>query len=262
MAVVRPVESTTGILFGHRHTCSSNTAMSEEISPVEIVPGDMPATFPDDVKLLAFRVVPSTNPCAPQTVEYFNHDGVPVVETTVLDDLVLTGADLADTSTETFGFAMWDKINGKWMLKRLTKAAFRDMVTDTTDTVQTFAHLRPRITMYFRSNIAAQGFPAVNVNYNLTSVAGYDAKYSSVLVSVELASSGGTRATLYEIRIDGERFAYIGSGAAAGVDRVTNQVVVPIPASKQINIQATETIPATGTYGTTTVSVTLDAFVI
>jgi hypothetical protein len=158
---------------------------------------------------------------------------------------------------------MWDKISGKWKLKRLTKASFLDMITENSEAIPTFTHLRPRITMYFRANTAAQAFPTANTNYNLTLVAGYDAKYSSVLISVELASLGGTRSTLYEIRIDGEQFALIGSGSTAGVDRVTNQVVVPIPSSKQINIQATETTPSVaGTYGSTTISVTLDAFVI
>lgn len=263
MAVVRPVESTTGILFGHRHTCSSNTAMSEEISPVEIVPGPMPATFPDDVSLLAYRVVPSTDSCAPQTVEYFNHNGVPVVEEAVLADLEQTRASLADTTTDNFGFAMWDKVSGKWKLKRLTKASFLSMITENSEAIPTFTHLISRITMYFRANTAAQGFSTVLTNYNLTSVVGYDAKYSSVLISVELASSGGTRSTLYEIKIGDQQYALIGSGSTVGVDRVTNQVVVPIPASKQIKIEATELTPGvTGTYGSTTISVLLDAFVI
>jgi hypothetical protein len=117
--------------------------------------------------------------------------------------------------------------------------------------------------MYFRANTAAQGFTTVLTNYNLTSVVGYDAKYSSVLISVELASSGGTRSTLYEIKIGDQQYALIGSGSTVGVDRVTNQVVVPIPASKQIKIEATEITPSvTGTYGSTTISVLLDAFVI
>ncbi len=258
MAVVRPVESTTGILFGHRHTCSSNTSMSEEISPVEIVPGDMPATFPDDVKLLAFRVVPSTDSCAPQTVEYFNHDGVPVVETTVLDDLVLTGADLVDTTTETFGFAMWDKINGKWMLKRLTKAAFISM----SSTTPTFTHLRPtRPQIYFRALPGGAAFTTVNTEYDLRDDPTYDAKYSSVLVSVNLSSAGGTRNSTLEVRIDGQVYAQIGT-SQVGVDRVLNQVIVPIPASKHINVQALESPGGVGTYGSSTVEVTLDAFVI
>ena len=262
MAVVRPVESTTGILFGHRHTCSSNTAMSEEISPVEIVPGDMPATFPDDVKLLAFRVVPSTNPCAPQTVEYFNHDGVPVVETTVLDDLVLTAANLADTATETFGFALWDKVNGKWMLKRLTKAAFRDMITGTTEASSAFAHIRPRATMFARSRTGAEGFVTVNTDYDLAARADYDAKYSSVMISIDLAAYTGTRGYDLYVLIDGEEFARVRVGNTSGSDAVNNQIIVPIPPSKRINIQALEYTNSGGTYGPTSVVVKLDAFVI
>ena len=262
MAVVRPVESTTGILFGHRHTCSSNTAMSEEISPVEIVPGPMPATFPDDVSLLAYRVVPSTDSCAPQTVEYFNHDGVPVVEDAALNDLVLSRDNLVDTTTDNFGFAVWDKVSGKWKLKRLTKASFLSMITENSEAIPTFTHIRPVRPLMFERALAA-GFITVNTNYDLRAAPLYDAKYSSVVVSVQLASQGGNRITSYSASIDGQIYAGIGSGSAAGSDRVLNQVIVPIPTSKQLNLSAIESAGGTGSsYGATYVGFTLDAFVI
>lgn len=262
IAVVRPVESDTGILFGHRHTCSSNTAMAEEVSPVEIVPGDMPDTFPDDVKLLAYRIVPAVDACTPQTIQYYNHNGVPVVEDDLLGELVLSNDDLTDTTTETFGFALWDKINGKWVLKRLTKAAFLDMI-DMSSTVSTFTHIDTRPEVFFRSLPAGAAFTTVNTNYVLTSAPNYDAKYSSVMLSLSIASLGGTRYTEYKILVDGKVFAHIGT--ESGSDRVNNQVIVPIPASKQINIQAMEHYSPSfvaGTYGATTVEVLLDAFVL
>ena len=261
MAVIRPVESDTGILFGHRHTCSSNTAMAEEVSPVEIVPGDMPDTFPDDVKLLAYRIVPAVDACTPQTVQYYAHDGVPVVETDILEDIVLTNDDLTDTTTETFGFALWDKINGKWQAKRLTKAAFIDMIRQT-DTTNTMTHVRPRTLMYARSLAAGVPFTTVNTNYNLTAAPNYDAKYNTVLISIDLAAYTGTRGFDLYVLIDSEEFARVRVGVANGSDSVSNQIAVPIPASKQINIQVLEYTNSAGTYGPTSVTVKLDAFVL
>ena len=261
MAVIRPVESDTGILFGHRHTCSSNTAMAEEVSPVEIVPGDMPDAFPDDVKLLAYRIVPAVDSCTPQTVQYYAHDGVPVVEDEFLAEIALTNDDLTDTTTETFGFALWDQINGKWVLKRLTKAAFLEMI-DTSSTVSTFTHIRPRPSMYYRSLTGTTAFTTANVNYDLTTAPSYDPKYSSVLISIDLAAYTGTRGFDIYVEVDGEEFARVRVGLANGTDSVSSQIIVPIPASKQINIQAKEYKNSEGTYGPTIVSLKLDAFVL
>lgn len=261
MAVVRPAESTTGILFGHRHTCSSNTSMSEEISPVEIVPGTMPSPLPNDIRLLSFRRVTSVDSCSPATYEWYDHDGIPIV---MPDDMLTaepwTADDITAANDSEFGFAMWGLVDGKWVLKKLTNETFLAMITDTTEAIPVFTHLRPRALMFAQSS--PNSFSTVNANYDLKSAPLYDDKYSSVLISVELAAYTNSRGYDLYVLIDGEEFARVRVGNDSGSDSVSNQIVVPIPPSKKINIQALEYTNSGGTYGYNSVVVRLDAFVI
>ena len=261
MAVVRPAESTTGILFGHRHTCSSNTSMSEEISPVEIVPGTMPSPLPNDIRLLSFRRVTAVDSCSPATYEWYDHDGIPIV---MPDDMLTsepwTADDITAANDSEFGFAMWGLADGKWVLKKLTNETFLAMITETTEAIPVFTHLRPRALMFAQSS--PNSFSTVNANYDLKSAPLYDDKYSSVLISVELAAYTNSRGYDLYVLIDGEEFARVRVGNDSGSDSVSNQIVVPIPPSKKINIQALEYTNSGGTYGYNSVVVRLDAFVI
>ena len=262
MAVVRPAESTTGILFGHRHTCSSNTSMSEEISPVEIVPGTMPSPLPNDIRLLSFRRVTAVDSCSPATYEWYDHDGIPIV---MPDDMLTaepwTADDITAANDSEFGFAMWGLVDGKWVLKKLTNETFLAMIRQD-DGASPIKHVRPRQSMYFRELPAGSAFTTVNVNYDLTAAPGYDAKYSTALVSIDLGGYSGTRSFDLYVLIDEQEFARIRIGSG-GSDSVSNQVSVPIPPSKQINIQAlVYNNSLTGTPGPTIVNVKLDAFVL
>jgi len=261
MAVVRPAESTTGILFGHRHTCSSNTSMSEEISPVEIVPGTMPSPLPNDIRLLSFRRVTAVDSCSPATYEWYDHDGIPIV---MPDDMLTaepwTADDITAANDSEFGFAMWGLVDGKWVLKKLTNETFLAMITGTTEAIPVFTHLRPRTLMAEKT--VATSFSVLNVNYDLKLAPLYDDKYSSVLISIDLAAYTSTRGYDLFVLIDGEEFARVRVGNDAGADSVSNQVVVPIPASKKINIQANEYVNSGGSALYNSVTVKLDAFVI
>jgi len=180
------------------------------------------------------------------------------------DDMIpveWTSEDVTTDNDDEFGFAMWGLVDGKYVLKKLTNAAFLAMI-DRSSTSSTFTHLRPRPSMYLRALPNGSPFTTVNSNYDLTAAPNYDAKYSSFLVSVNLACLSNTRDYELYVLLDGEEYARIKSNAGTGADRVLNQVIIPIPASKQINIQAIEMTVAAGTYGATTVGVTLDAFIV
>ena len=266
MAVVRPAESTTGILFGHRHTCSSNTSMSEEISPVEIVPGTMPSPLPNDIRILSFRRVTAVDSCSPATFEWYDHDGIPIV---MPDDMLTsepwTADDITAANDSEFGFAMWGLVDGKWVLKKLTNETFLAMIRQD-DGASPIKHVRPRPVIYSQSNTGAiptTPFATVNTNYNLAAAANYDAKYSTVILSISLSAYTGTRGFDLFVSIDGEEFARVKVGTVNGSDSMSTQIMVPIPASKQINIKAQEyTNTVGGTYGPTEVIVKLDGFML
>jgi len=253
VAAVRPRTGSTGLLYAHDHTCSSTSGSRQEMRPREIIPGAVPSPVPDSVRYLAMRVIPSAGECSPMTMEWYEPTEPLPYATTDVPIADMTFAEATDS-----GLAVWRIVNGKLQLSRLSNADSQVLLNG----LSPFKWVRPRPLIASTYGNSTTGFIPMNVSVDLTTRPSYDAKYSTVVLSLQLFGNSGTRSYDLFMKVDGEEFIRVKVPLPGLTSSNNTQIHVPIPASKQINIQALEYTNALGTYGETGAEVYLDGWAI
>ncbi len=262
VAVVRPPVSDTGTLYGHKRTCSSSPGLKPEITPVEIVPADLPNDSPEGLMNLAFVDVPASGDCEPATRKWY---AVPPQDATSVDvadigELYALPAGPLDATDDTdFGLAVWvlNDSETKWVLRKVSNESLQALLG--TGAVYTFVRPRPSIFSQYRTAGAAP--TPDNQNIDLTTVANYSASATGVALTVSLYGRTGTANWDMFVQIDNEEFARVKFGVDNVPGAMTNSFVVPIPVSKQINVKLLTYIDSAGTYVESSAILLVDGFV-
>lgn len=257
IVVSRPANSTTGVLLGFNPVCSASAGQAQEMLPVKIAPGSLPDDLPEGLKMLIYRRVPAADDCTPATVEWYGSTTPLPVEVGDLDDYKVPDRELTPDDDDDFGFAIWVKVNGKWVLMKATNASVQALLGTNSPNI----FIRPRPVVFQQVQVGGAAFLPVNTNINVTTLPNYDAAYTGITLTVELSGVTGTRNFDVYVQLDNEQFAQIKFGIDNAAQCDTNTVTVPIPASKQVNLKAIEYTDSDGTYNSLALKVYADAFV-
>lgn len=253
VAAVRPRTGDTGLLYAHDHTCSSTSGSRQELRPREIIPSAVPNPLPDNVHYLALRVIPSAGECSPLTMQWYEPTEPLPYDITNVPIADLTFSEVADS-----GLAVWRIVNGRLQLSRLSNTDSQTFLNG----ISPFKWVRPRPLIASTYGNATTGFIPMNVSVDLTTRPSYDAKYSTVILSLQLFGNSGTRSYDLFMKVDGEEFIRVKIPLPGLTSSNNIQIHVPIPASKQINIQALEYTNVPGTYGETGAEAYLDGWAV
>ncbi len=264
IGTLRPPNSNTGTLFGHLTGCPTSPGLKPEVTPVEIVP----ATFPDEdppvgLFSLGFTDVPAGENCTPATRKWW---AVPqgdalAVDIEDMEEFDLPEGPLTEAMDEEFGLAIWVKNaeSTKYKMQKVTNASFQALISAFQGSPFTF--VRPSPLMHGQTHTGGAHWIPANVNYNLMTAAGYDEKYTAVMLNISVVAYTGTRSQAIYIQIDDITYAQVNLGVVNASDSDSACVIVPIPVTKQINIKSILYIDAPGTSKTASCFVFLSAFI-
>jgi hypothetical protein len=143
LEVARPQHNSVGLLYGHQEQCPQSRGLDPEVTPVQIVPEDLPPSDdcpPSGLTLLGYAPFTPDGGCAPESAKWynirriiFNRSDVPVVEE-------ITDEVQSNIKLENYRFAIWERQtcdDGSETdhLKEVTMLEFRRYVAQFTRTV-------------------------------------------------------------------------------------------------------------------------------
>jgi hypothetical protein len=122
-------------------------------------------------------------------------------------------------------------------------------------------HLTPPVVMLEEHTGETVVFTDLSVFFDLRTVPGYDAKFTTALVSFHLTAQSQTNSYTLQAFVNGRLYAHVAC-PPGDADSSDTQVMVPIPASKILNVQILQHIYVAGSFEGTDVFAILDGFML
>ncbi|NBU83474.1 MAG: hypothetical protein EBS21_02510 [Sphingomonadaceae bacterium] len=170
--------------------------------------------------------------------------------------------------TQNIWLAGWrhETCAGGGSVKQAVKMGWSKLVTlitkiiDANPAFQTVA----RVMMHSNYSPDSGSFSPSSVNYNLTGVTGYNAKYTAALVYIQIGAYTYSKSYELFVMVNGVEYSRIklsnNGGDGAGSDTSSCQIIVPIPNTKILQLQCSQNIVTAGTQGSTAIEISLDGF--
>ncbi len=268
IVAVRMTNADTADLIGAVSQCATSPGRAPEITPVKVVPIELDVVSHQGTvinpRTLAFSEEQAVD-CngIRRTLRKwfsFRHWHQPEVEGTESGDSADPG------ESQNLWFTAWKKVTEGGVttkkLVQLTKQGLIDLISsDGTVGNSSNYFIRPRPAVVVQAFTNGDPIIPLNLNVDLTTLPGYSAEFTGVMLTVDMGCYTGTRNFDIVFTVDNEIFARVKLGVDFQGSTSTNSFVVPIPSSKQVVLKTVEYTNSLGTYKDFNLEVFADGFV-